>query len=266
MFQNSPIAGVLFIVAIAISSLDFALSAMIGVLSSTITAKILRCSDDDIDNGIYGFNGVLIAIAVVLFFELNLLAFLYIIISASLTTIIYKYALNPIVPVYTAPFIALAWVFAYLGEMMGLTPSAISSGVYGYSYIEIAFRNISQILFCDNYFSGVLIALALLFSSKKSFLWVVVASISAVIVADIVSLNSSKMVAGLYGYNAILTAIALSLYFKNRLVILAGALFSIAILELFFMADFIAFTAPFVISCWIFILLHKGLKSIGYSS
>ena len=73
IFQNNIYSGILFIIGIFYNSWIMGLAALIGTIISTITAQSLKYSEDDIKNGLYGFNGTLTGIAVLCFFEFNLI-------------------------------------------------------------------------------------------------------------------------------------------------------------------------------------------------
>ena len=64
MFQNNAWSGVLMLVGIACDSLYMAGLALLGAVVSTSTARIVGYSRKDIRNGLYGFNGTLVGIAV----------------------------------------------------------------------------------------------------------------------------------------------------------------------------------------------------------
>ncbi|NCA77090.1 MAG: hypothetical protein EOM90_12225 [Alphaproteobacteria bacterium] len=62
MFQNNALTGILFLAGIFYNSWLMGLGAIAGNIASTITAKVLKYSDEDIKNGLYGFNGTLVGI------------------------------------------------------------------------------------------------------------------------------------------------------------------------------------------------------------
>ncbi|WP_444935867.1 urea transporter [Microbulbifer sp. JMSA004] len=65
--------------------------------------------------------------------------------------------------------------------------------------------------------------------------------------------------AGLFGYNASLSAIALSNGRKRWLAPLAGSILTVPIAMAFMSADIIVLTAPFVIASWIILLIQRKL-------
>lgn len=67
MFQNNPITGILFIIAVMISSRYYAIAGVVGALGSVLTAFILQIDKNAINNGLCGYNGVLTGIGIAYF-------------------------------------------------------------------------------------------------------------------------------------------------------------------------------------------------------
>ena len=60
VFANNPLSGLILLVALAIQSPWLALMSLIGVISSTVTAVVMKQDRDAIRNGVFGFQGFLI--------------------------------------------------------------------------------------------------------------------------------------------------------------------------------------------------------------
>lgn len=69
MFQNNAVSGLLMLVGIACNSWLLALLALLGNFVGTVTAFFSGYSKEDIEDGLYGFNGTLVGIAVGVFME-----------------------------------------------------------------------------------------------------------------------------------------------------------------------------------------------------
>ena len=68
MFQNNPLTGALFLAAIAWGSYaagawHVAIAGLLAVIVSTLTAQWLRVDEASIRSGLYGYNGVLVGLA-----------------------------------------------------------------------------------------------------------------------------------------------------------------------------------------------------------
>lgn len=62
--QPSSRAGFLFVLAIAVNSLSQAIIALAAILTSLLTARLLKVTATDISQGLYGFNAALLALAI----------------------------------------------------------------------------------------------------------------------------------------------------------------------------------------------------------
>ena len=75
MFQNNALSGVLMLAGILLNSWQMALLAIAGNVVSTLTACLSGYSREDIRNGLYGFNGTLVGIAIGVFMPFSVASF-----------------------------------------------------------------------------------------------------------------------------------------------------------------------------------------------
>lgn len=59
MLVNNVITGILFLIGIFYNSWLMGIGVIIGVLTGTFTAMLLKYNKKDIDNGLYGYNSAL---------------------------------------------------------------------------------------------------------------------------------------------------------------------------------------------------------------
>ena len=71
MFQNNALSGLLMLVGILLNSWQMALLAIAGNVVSTLAAYFSGYSREDIRNGLYGFNGTLVGIAIGVFMPIT---------------------------------------------------------------------------------------------------------------------------------------------------------------------------------------------------
>ena len=71
MFQNNALSGLLILIGIFLNSWQMGILAICGNIISTLTAYFSGYKHDDIKNGLYGFNGTLVGIAVGVFLQFN---------------------------------------------------------------------------------------------------------------------------------------------------------------------------------------------------
>src|SRR3972149_4133735 len=71
---NNVITGILFLAGAFYNSWLIGIGAVIGLLAGTFTALLFKYKRDDINNGLYGYNGALVGLATVYFFGFNVSA------------------------------------------------------------------------------------------------------------------------------------------------------------------------------------------------
>ena len=71
MFQNNALSGLFMLIGIFLNSWQMGILAVCGNIISTLTAHFSGYKYDDIKNGLYGFNGTLVGIAVGVFLQLS---------------------------------------------------------------------------------------------------------------------------------------------------------------------------------------------------
>ena len=86
MFQNNALSGGLMLVGVLLNSWQMALLAVAGNIVGTLTAYLFGYSREDIENGLYGFNGTLVGIAIGVFMSITLPSLLLLIVVSCLST------------------------------------------------------------------------------------------------------------------------------------------------------------------------------------
>ena len=86
MFQNNALSGSLMLAGILLNSWQMALMAIAGNVVSTLTACLSGYSREDIRNGLYGFNGTLVGIAIGVFMPVSVASLSLLVAGACLST------------------------------------------------------------------------------------------------------------------------------------------------------------------------------------
>jgi urea transporter len=85
------------------------------VITSTVTAYLLGFSEDDIDAGLYGFNGTLVGPCLFLFLEHSPQLWPYVVLASMLSTVVLAALMRILqpysVPASTSPFVLTCWMF-----------------------------------------------------------------------------------------------------------------------------------------------------------
>ena len=288
MFQNNSYTGFLFLCGLFYNSLLFGSAALLGSVTSTLTAHILRANLKHIKDGFYGFNGCLTAIGLAFFLQPNALTLGYIVFAAAASTVLMAGTLRLFeeikLPTLTAPF-----VFTTLGFLMacarfgrlpttqflpnaGLPQSAHVEGVVSISTLtDGLLQGVSQVFFQENIVTGVLFLAGLVISSRQCFVMALVGSLMGMCSAWLLGASEPAIRSGAFGFNAVLTAIALgSVFLKSNLITLVYTIFGTVMATVTFAAISAAFepigmpamTLPFVVVTWVFILASVNFPSM----
>ena len=256
MFQNNAVSGLLMLVGIACNSWLLALLALLGNFVGTVTAFFSGYSKEDIEDGLYGFNGTLVGIAVGVFMEPGVASLLLLVAGSMLSTWIARVcAYQKLLPGFTAPFILAVWLLQALCR--GWFPSLLSSSVMPEETAADWFRafslNIGQVMFQGGtVLSGLFFLAGILLNSRVHALYTVWGALLPLGMVWMVGSDYAAFNAGLLGYNAVLCAIALG---DRSWAGAAWATLSVTLsvlLQVWGMSlGMTTLTAPFVVSVWI---------------
>ena len=113
MLQNNALTGLVFLIGIFYNSWIFGIGALLGNIVSNFFAKRFKYSKIDIEDGLYGFNGTLVGIAIFYFLGINFISFLAIIAGVFLSTIIMHF-ISKKFPAFTSPFVFATWIIIFI--------------------------------------------------------------------------------------------------------------------------------------------------------
>jgi urea transporter len=259
MLQNNAITGLLFLIGIFCNSWAMGVGAILGNLISTTTAYILKFSKDDIENGLYGFNGTLVGIGIFFYAGVNPISVTIVIFGAILSTIIMQ-KISTKFPAFTSPFVVSSWILILIIYIFNISP------IFNPPLLQISslnlFRGISmsfsQVMFQENILTGVIFFIAIFINSRQSAFYALYGALLGCGIALILSFPLSYINIGLWGYNAVLCGIALeSIRFKGFIFATLSIILSVLIYFVFKELGIIALTAPFVLSAWIVLYLKN---------
>ncbi|WP_313113606.1 urea transporter [Aequorivita sediminis] len=264
IFQNNIYSGILFIIGIFYNSWVLGLAALMGTIMSTITAQSLKYSEDDIKNGLYGFNGTLTGIAVLCLFEFNLITTIALLLGSVLSTLL-MYFLKKRIPPFTSPFVIITWILIYLLILVFQFPlisnSAISETTF--NLVTAVSNSFGQVMFQENTITGLFFLLAILVNNKWMAAYALYAAILSSLTALIFLESAISINAGLMGYNAILCAIALfGIKWCDFIWISIAIIFSTLINIGLGATGIITLTAPFVLTTWGILLVKRNIKNL----
>ena len=233
VFQNNPLSGLVILAALAFNSWIYAAICLIGVIASTGTAILLKADRALIRDGLFGFNGALVGLALVAFTSENFRTgavpspamLVYLICAAALTTMAFASISAVLAPYKTAaltmPFVLVGWLFLFAvlkfdaidaGPMAKpISPEQFPETVPYVlaTWYEGIGTSIGQIFFQDNWISGYLIVIGIAINSRIAAVMGLLGAIVGTAVAALYGGPEGAVRDGLFGYNSALTAMAL---------------------------------------------------------
>ncbi|KUJ49616.1 MULTISPECIES: urea transporter [Micromonospora] len=292
VFQNNPLTGVVILLAVAWGAFDSGHprifgGGVLGLVVGTATALALQVDRASWRKGLFGFSPFLTGIAVPTFLDQRPLMWLYLVLGAAGTTVV-TLALNAVfkrwgLTAFTFPFVLTTWVLllaAYQFErftvLTQLTPKfpgegTLTGGHFNWDLVPIFLRGISQVFLINSWVSGLLIIIALLINSRWSAVFAIVGAVGATLLALWFGADGTSLDKGLFGFNAVLTAIAVgAVLHRPGLLVTGYTLFGIA-LTLFIqmaMASVLTplgipvLTGPFNVATWLLLLPDRHFAPV----
>ena len=251
-FQENALTGALFALGIAASSPLMALGAIVGSAIGSATAWVLKFDGSVLKAGIYGINPAVVGIATLFFFQPGVLSIGLLVfgcvVAALLTEVMRR--LVPF-PTYATPFLLTFWPIYFLGPALGAARVDLGEPVTA-GFVRAVAYGIGQVLFQASVWTALLFLAGIALNNWRHAPWAVVASLVGMLVG-IYHHDSSAEVAelGLYGYNAVLAALALCVWRPSVIPPLFGIVLTVPLTENFPLLGLPALTAPFVLATWL---------------
>ena len=297
-FMENALTGALFILAIGYASYAggnwaTTVGALVGLIVATLTARLLDCDGDSITSGLFGFNGILVGVAIPTFISVSPQLWFYVVVGAAMSTVVTA-ALGAMItkswgiPGSTGPFVLTGWLLvagAYTFgalDVSGDHPELVSDYIKGVTVIpshielvQIFFRNIGQVYLLGNEISGAIILLGILIASRAAGIAAICGSLIAMATAIALRAEPHLVVQGLYGFSAVLTAMAVGVIFlkPSPRVVVYALLATIVTVFLQGAYDVLteplglpSFTAPYVLTMYLFIAPKKLLAPHPHSA
>ncbi|EFR33948.1 urea transporter [Porphyromonas asaccharolytica PR426713P-I] len=255
---QSTLSGALILVGLFCNSWQLALLALLGCLVSRSAASLWRDTEQEIADGLYGFNGTLVGIALGVYWEISWLSILLLVVGAALSTWLARACRRHAqLPGLTAPFIIAVWALLLVSmlapERMGLldTAAQLEEGAPLWRMLGVALGNsVGQVMFQANVLTGLFFFLAIAWESRRKALYTLLGVFIPMLAIPFVPETVWRE--GLLGYNAVLCAIYWAGTSERSLrYAVVSVVLSVLIELLALYAGLIPLTAPFVLSVWV---------------
>jgi urea transporter/ankyrin repeat protein len=243
-FQNSPVSGALFIVALLASSTPvMAAVAVLAVVSANLFSIVFEYDAGLRSSGIWGYNASLVGCGLTVFmwsaadpskspsdafsilFAVPFLSCVCVMLTSSVASILVPKGITPL----TFPFQLTTWwwllaaqKWTQIGGTFAPVPAIINPngaddlGVKSYpasSIIEAILSGVAQVFFVQEWWSGLIMLFGIFLCSPISSLWAVMGSIVGTLISLGFGQPQAFIYAGLCGFNPTLTAIAVGGFF-----------------------------------------------------
>jgi urea transporter len=228
------------LVVVSFFDISAGFSGLLSVMTANLAASLLKFDKFSTSKGFYGFNSLLVGLGLGYFYELTLImvviaifsGFLTLLITITLMGILGKYYL----PYLSIPFVFSIWIVLSAGGMLSGTEDN-QSGVYilnklfsigGHPLVNLHqwwFENITSnllnsyflslgaIFFQFNVFSGIVVAITLLFYSRIAFILSLLGYSVAYLAYSFFGMDMTHLGHNYIGFNFILGAIAIGGFF-----------------------------------------------------
>jgi urea transporter len=291
MFQNNPVTGALILAAVlwgafASGRPAVGAGAVVGLVVGTGAAYLLGVDVRTLRQGMYGFSPLLTGAALPTFLGNRPSTWILLVLGAAVTTVVTLAIGNVFttwnVPALTFPFVLTTWIltlaayqFAVIAGSLpapalpaALGPDAARFGADAGALVTAVLKGVSQVFLIGNWVSGLLILVALAVNSR----WAAGIAAAAAVVGTLVAIgfgaDATAIGEGLWGYSAVLTAVALGCVFfrpsvRVLLYALLGTVFTVLVQAA--LDTVVApygvptFTAAFVFATWLFLLPKRDL-------
>lgn len=234
MFQCDAWTGILFLAGIFWGAYEshtpaVAWGALVGLLAGSLAGYPLHGVKKDADQGLWGFNAVLVGCAFPTFLGNTWQMWVALIFCSAMTTWV-RHGFNNVMAPWkvnslTFPFVALTWLFLLASRMLtGLAPDALSTpelaetfhGTLDTSFSSLVIywlKGVAQVFLIDSWVTGIFFLVALAVCSRWAALWAAAGSAISLFLAIIFHAPAADISAGLFGFSPVLTAIAIGCTF-----------------------------------------------------
>ncbi|MEU8119176.1 urea transporter [Spirillospora sp. NPDC049024] len=277
-FQPNYWTGLVFLAALFVGGWQFGAFGLLGTVAATLTAYVFGVSwRDRIALGLEGFCGTLIGVSLVLYLDTRWITAALVVggaIAGSVLTSALRAVLTPYnLPTFTAPFCVVTSVMVIGGPSFGriwaehagsAPPSATAPGTtmtWDYFW-KGTFNGVGQVFFQNKWYVGLIFLAGLVVAGRVTGLVALASSLLGLLTGWALGAQAADLGAGLYGYNSVLTGLALfgtfvavsrvsAVYAVVGTVAAAGLTAGIG--TLFEVVGGHTLTWPFVLVSWVFL-------------
>lgn len=282
LLLNNAWTGLFILLGLFVGNWKVGMMALAASVIALLLAKRTNYSDEEINTGLAGFNPVLTAIALTLFLVPEwysiLIAFIAIVITMPIGSAFREFFKPFGVPMLTMPYVFVSWVillmsfqFKFVNADVNILPDTVQEIQFsGHSihFINAFLSGFSEIFLLKSIMAGLLIFIGIFIASRKAGVFAIVANLIGFTAVLVLGANHDQINDGLFGYNVILTVLALGVAFRTRIQryisIVLGILLTVVLhagmTTLLTPFGLPVFTLPFIIATWIMLFAGNRMK------
>jgi len=253
VLQPNACTGACVLAALLVCDVRLACAALIGAVAANVSAILAGCDEDDTRAGLHGFNGALAGLAAFTFIADVTTAIPVAILAATATA----WLLEPWsrwlgkqgLGVYSSPCLMVTW--AWLPSIRFAASAAHSSATragFLVHTLQGTLAGIAQTTFATGALSGLFVLAGIAAASRRHAWWAFAGAGMASVGQVLLGAPLSSLQAGMLGFNAALTALAVA--DCGALVILSAVALSVVLQQIAGYAGWPMMTAPFVVAVW----------------
>lgn len=285
MLLENPVSGLIILLGITIADYRLGIVTIISAIIGNLVGIAGGVDKDILEKGLLGYNSVLTGIALSSFLAGNI-RYEIAIVGAGFAAIITAALINFLkkidIPVLTIPYMILTWLFLLASfhlKIFELSPTLTPQDLSKWELVTTGpldflggiVNGIGQVYFQNKFLVGLLILIGIFWGNYKFGIYTVLGTALGWSVAYVLGAEHVLINLGLYGYNAVLTMIAVSLVFDvdRPFAKVAGCIaaivtvpFTAGINTWLSVYGLPVLTMPFVIVTWFFISAQKVLPKL----
>ncbi|KFF11081.1 urea transporter [Chryseobacterium soli] len=267
MLQENRWTGLLFLIGIFMGSWQGGIAVLLSTAAGTYTAMMLKYDQSEINAGLYGFSAALVGVALSFVFQTTIVIWLLIIVGGALATVIQHFFIKNKIPVFTFPFIIITWVCVFvLHHFTQIPPSEMMSAAVepsDYDDFLTCTNGFGEVIFQGGVLSGIIFFIAVFISSPAAALYGLAGSVLGAYISHVNGEAIDEIHLGLFGFNAVLSAIVFSGFKKtDGIWVLLAVVITVIIDDILIDHNVLSevggvLTFPFVAGTWITLLIQK---------
>ncbi|MCY1550189.1 urea transporter [compost metagenome] len=158
----------------------------------------------------------------------------------------------------------MSWLLLWLAPSLQLVlhndPATAAYSLDWFSGLLALLRGLGQVIFLDKPLVGLCLWLGLLLADRRAAYWALLGSAAGLSLALQQGWDQHSALAGLYGYNATLAAIALSQVHRQPWAPLLGIGLALLLQQGFTALGLAPLTMPFILACWLIQASRRALR------